>query len=150
MQSKRLGLSKANSPASCAIAPSVDSLSREQSVPLLRCFVLPPAPWDPHSARMPQSDGCNVLEQWLGCFLQGGVLGSPQPAWEALSHVFMPSLLQLSQECGRGRKASHYTPPLPRPHAYPLIHSSTVLTHRHLHACTHTTTSCVSKCTPEI
>lgn len=58
-------------PASCAVAPSVDSLSREQSVPLLLlCFVLFLHPWDLHSPRWLPSDGCNVLEQWLGCFLQ--------------------------------------------------------------------------------
>lgn len=58
-------------PASCAVAPSVDSLRREQSVPLLLlCFVLFSPPWDLHSTRWLPSDGCNVLEQWLGCFLQ--------------------------------------------------------------------------------
>lgn len=58
-------------PASCAVAPSVDSLSREQSVPLLLlCFVLFLHPWDLHSPRWLPSDGCTVLEQWLGCFLQ--------------------------------------------------------------------------------
>lgn len=72
-------------PASCAVAPSVDSLSREQSVPLLLlCSVLFSSPWDRHSARW----RVQCAGTMVGLLSPAGVLGSPQPAWEALSHVF--------------------------------------------------------------
>lgn len=69
LQSKRLGFSKANSERPVPqphlwIVWVGNNWSLASSAP----FSFQP-PWDLQDARMPLSDGCSVLEQWLGCFL---------------------------------------------------------------------------------
>lgn len=63
----------------------------------------------------------------MGSFSPGGVLGSPQPAWEVLSHVFMPSLLQFHKNVAETKKSLYYTPSLL------LIHHAQTCLHIHNH-----------------
>lgn len=64
----------------------------------------------------------------MGCFSLGGVLGSPQPAWEVLSHVFMPSLLQLHRNVAETKK-----PPTIHLPSFKLIHHAQTCMHAHNH-----------------
>lgn len=55
-----------------------------------------------------------------------GVMGSPQPAWEALSHVLLPSMLQLHKNVAEAEKPSAtHLPLLPKLYAHTLTHTRT-------------------------
>lgn len=76
---------------------------------------------------MPQSDGCNVLEQWLGCFLQEGCRAHLSQLGKHLSVCYCPPCCSFT---GMWQEAAK--PPTMHLPYRAHIHNSS-----HTYACTH-------------